>query len=251
MGKDAAVEASLFVLFFVVVIAIAVGAAIYSYQQAKKRREEFALTASQRGWGYAERDDRWTSRFEGNPFGNGHDRRAANVVSGTHDGRSFIAFDYHYETTEHYTDAQGHSRTRTVNHDYSVLALDLGVAFPALWVTPEGFFSRAVGRILNRDIELESETFNRAFTVTCPDRKFATDVLHPQMMEFVLGFPEQGWSFRNGSLLMTREGRHSIAEIDHKLQAMDGIADRIPEFVWQGFRGPTPPAGASPMPPTA
>ena len=45
---------------------------------------------------------------------------------------------------------------------------------------------RLIGRLTNRDIELESEDFNRAFTVSCPDRKFASDVLHPRMMEFLL-----------------------------------------------------------------
>lgn len=238
-------------LLFVGFLVLIVAGAIYSYRQAKKRREEFAATAAQRGWGYAARDDRWTTRFDGAPFGTGHDRRAGNVVSGTHDGRSFIAFDYHYATTEHSTNAQGHSTTREVSHDFSVIAVDLGVPFPGLWVTPEGFFGRAIGRLLNRDIELESEAFNRAFTVVCPDRKFASDVLHPQMMEFLLQFPDLAWSFRSGSVLAVRDGRHSIPEIDGKLQVLDGIADRVPEFVWQAFRGPTPPAGASAMPPSA
>ena len=45
------------------------------------------------------------------PFGSiAHLNGAENfVVTGDHDGRQFIAFDYHYETTEHYTDANGHS----------------------------------------------------------------------------------------------------------------------------------------------
>lgn len=244
-------SAALIPLVFLAFVALAVGAAVYSYRQAKKRREEFAAVAAQRGWAYAARDDRWTTRFEGSPFGHGHDRRASNVVSASHDGRAFIAFDYHYATTEHSTDANGHHTSREVSHDYSVIALDLGAAFPALWVTPEGFFGRALGRLLNRDIELELEEFNRAFTVTCPDRKFATDVLHPQMMEFLLHYRDMEFSFRTGSVCIVREGRHSIPEVDGKLQVMDGIADRIPEFVWQEFRGPTPPAGASTMPPTA
>lgn len=248
----APVAVNLFVVLLVLLgVLVVIGAAVYAAAQARKRRDAFRLTAAQRGWHYAERDDRWTTRFQGAPFGDGRDRRASNVVTGVHDGRAFVAFDYHYETTEHYTDAQGHSRTRTVNHDYSVIGLELGVRYPNLAVTPEGFFTRAVGRLLNRDIELESEEFNRAFTVTCTDRKFATDVLHPQMMEYLLALPRTGFSLRDGSAMMVRDGHHSLAEIDDKLRALDGIGDRIPEFVREAWRGPVPPAGSSAMPPPA
>src|SRR5205085_3018749 len=47
---------------------------------------------------------------------------------------------------------------------------------PALSVTPEGMFSRFFGRLTNSDIELESEDFNRAFRVTCPNRRFASEI---------------------------------------------------------------------------
>lgn len=251
MHNHAVASTVLLVLVVLAGLALVLGIAVYGAIQARKRRDAFALTAAQRGWAYAERDDRWTTRFQGAPFGTGDDRRASNVVTGEHDGRAFIAFDYHYETTEQYTDAQGHRRTRTVSHDYSVIGLDLGVGFPHLWVTPEGFFGRAIGRLLNRDIELESEEFNRAFTVTCEDRKFATDVLHPQMMEYLLALPRTGFSLRDGSAMMIRQGHHGIEEIDATLAALDGIGDRIPEFVWESWRGPVPPAGSSPMPPTA
>ena len=108
------------------------------------------------------------------------------MVTGTQDGRPFVAFDYVYYTTETSTDAQGHSSSREVSHTYGVVALTVGVAFPPLEVAPEGFVSRIVGRLTDHDIDLESEDFNRAFTVSCPDRKFASDILHPRMMEFLL-----------------------------------------------------------------
>lgn len=229
-------------LLFGGLLALVVLAAYFSYQRAKRRREAFALAAQQRGWGYAARDDRWVGRFGGAPFGIGHGRTATNVVTGTHDGRPFIAFDYRYRTTEHSTNAQGQQTSREVTHDYSVIALDQGIAYPDLYVTPEGFFSRAVGRLLNKDIELESEEFNRAFTVTCADRKFATDVLHPQMMEFLLGIRDVGFSFREGSAVMVRPGQHSLQEIDARLQWLDDISDRVPAFVVEQFRPPLPPA---------
>jgi len=221
-----------------VVVVVVVGLVLigvfgyFSYKHAKERREAFAAAASSRGWTYLPREDRYVDMFTGTPFGTGHTRRASNVLTGPHDERTFVAFDYRYSTTEHYTDSQGRSQTRTQTHRYSVIALALGQNLPGLAVTPEGFFSRVVGRLLNNDIEFESEQFNRAFRVTSPDRKFATDVIHPQMMEYLLTLPDLAWSFRQGHLVTIGDGEHTLASLDATLVSIDGIVDRIPAFVW-------------------
>jgi hypothetical protein len=223
----------LFGLFFLVVVALIIFGAV----QANKRREEFRTYAATKGWTYAERDDRWCHHFEGRPFGEGHDLRAGNVVTGQHDGRNFVAFDYTFHTTEHTTNAQGHSSTREVSHDFGIVAVDAGVVFPRLAVTPEGFFTRFVGKLLNKDIELESDDFNRAFSVTCEDRKFASDVLHPRMMEALLAVRDIGWEFNDRWLLAYEPGHHALPELERRLSALDSVLDGIPEFVWREVRG--------------
>lgn len=228
-----------FVLFFGVVLVLMVVILVVSYVAAKRRREALSLLAAQRGWSYAESDARWVTAFDGAPFGLGHDRRALNVLTGAYDGRPFVAFDYRYSTTETSTDAQGHPQSHTEVHPYSVVALDTGVVLPALSVTPEGFLGRMVGRLTNTDIELESEEFNRAFTVRADDRKFATDVLHPRMMEYLLRIPDRGWRFSDHWLLAVRPGSHSVVEIDGRLTDLDGILDLVPGFVWDRARGET------------
>ena len=235
----------LFVLFFAAVVALMVVIVVVSLVSAKKRREELSMLATRRGWQFAESDDAWVDRFDGAPFGLGHDRRALNVLTGAYDGHPFAAFDYRYSTTETSTDAQGHTQTHTETHPYSVLAVDAGAPLPDLSVTPEGFLGRMVGRLTNTDIELESEEFNRAFTVRADDRKFATDVLHPRMMEHLLQIPDRGWALRGGWLLAVRPGRHTVAELDSRLGDLDGILDLIPDFVWKTVRG----AGAPPQVP--
>src|SRR6476661_2837313 len=88
--------------FALVVVLIVVGVI-----QAKKRREAFGLLASQRGWTYVERDDQWTEVFDRSPFGQGHNRKAGNILSGQYDGRPFIAFDYVYYKAAATTDSEG------------------------------------------------------------------------------------------------------------------------------------------------
>ena len=237
---------SVFVVFAAGVLTV-FGLIVYAnYLAAKKRREALAGLAAARGWTYAARDDRYVDQFSGAPFGLGHGRRAENVLTGNHEGRSFVAFDYCYYTTETSTDAQGHTSSREQAHPYSVIALNLGAAVPVLSVTPEGFFGRIVGRLTNSDIELESEAFNRAFTVHCEDRKFATDVLHPRMMEYLLKNPELGWSLRDRSLLLVHANRHTLAELDAKLLVGDGILDQVPGFVREQYGLPNPPSATAP-----
>jgi hypothetical protein len=199
-----------------------------SHLAAKQRRVGMARLAASRGWTYVARDDSWVDRFRGEPFGTGFDQKALNVVRGVHDRRKFVAFDYWYSTRE----GSGKSR-RTVRHVASVIAISTTGVLPHLSVMPEHLISRFLGRLTGSDIELESEQFNRAFTVTCPDRKFATDVIHPRMMELLLTTPELGWSLTSGTLMVATEGEHGVARIDGVLAAIDRIIDLIPDFVWK------------------
>ena len=228
----------IFGAFFALVIVLIVVGIV----QAKKRREAFGLLAGQRGWTYVQRDDQWVDVFEGSPFGQGHNRKATNVLSGQYDGRPFIAFDYVYYTTETSTDSEGHTTTREESHNFGIVGLDMvgqlgNHPFPSLCVTPEGVFGRMIGRLTNRDIELESEDFNRAFTVTSQERKFASDVLHPRMMEYLLSHRDEAFRLDRSWILNVDSGDRKLEEIEARLALVDGIVDQIPEFVWKEVRG--------------
>lgn len=218
--------------------------AYFGYRAAKQRREALAALAAQRGWAYTQRDDSWAERFDGAPFGLGHNRQAANILQGTHDRRGFVAFDFVYHTTETTTGPNNTTSSREQSHAYSIIAVSTVATFPHLRVSPEGMVKRFFGRLTDSDIELESEEFNRAFTVNCEDRKFATDVLHPRMMEYLLTLRELSWDLRDANLVVATPGRGSVAQLDASLAAIDGIVDRIPDFVWKAA-GMTDPGAAS------
>lgn len=225
------------VAVFVLIAVVAVAVGVAGYLAAKKRREGMAALAARRGWSYAERDDRWVHAFEGSPFGLGHDRQARNVLTGSYDGRPFVSLDYVYYTTETSTDSEGRTTRREVSHPFGVTGLDMGAAFPPLEVTPEGMIGRFFGRLTNRDIELESEDFNRAFTVTCPDRKFASDVLHPRTMELLLQWPESAFRLEGRWILDCESGQVPLEQIEPRLARVDAIVDQVPDFVWKEVRG--------------
>jgi hypothetical protein len=220
------------VLLFAAFLAIAVLVVVLSYLAAKKRREELAAFAASRGWRYEAEQPLLLDRFTGPPFGLGFGRSAFNVLYGRHDGRDLVSFDYVYKTR-----TSNGKQTTTHTHRFSVLGLSMGVFMPPLSVDPENFLDRFVGRLSGNDIDLESEDFNRTFTVSCPDRKFASDVLHPQMMEFLLQHRQLGFRFEQDSMLVVATGARTPEQIDATLAVMDGITDRVPEFVWLRLKG--------------
>ena len=220
------------VLIFAAFLAVAVAVVVFSYLAAKKRREAMAAYAAGRGWRFEADQPLLVDRFTGPPFGLGFGQRAYNVLYGTHDGRDLVSFDYEYKTQ-----TSNGKQTTTHVHRFSVLGLSMGIFMPPLSVDPENFLDRFVGRLTGNDIDLESEEFNRSFTVSCPDRKFASDVLHPQMMEYLLEHRQVGWRFEQDSMLMVAQGQRTPAQIDATIQVMDGITDRVPEFVWLRLKG--------------
>jgi Protein of unknown function (DUF3137) len=220
------------VLIFAAFLVVAVVAVYLSYLAAKKRREELATYAVTHGWRYEVEQPLLVDRFTGPPFGLGFGRRAYNVLYGSHDGRDLVSFDYEYKTR-----TSNGKQTTTHVHVFSVLGLSMGVLMPPLSVDPENFLDRFVGRLTGNDIDLESDDFNRAFTVSSPDRKFASDVLHPQMMEFLLQHRQLGWRFEQDSMLVIARGRRTPAQIDATLAVMDRITDLVPDFVWLRLKG--------------
>jgi hypothetical protein len=225
------------VLVILLVVVAFGGIAYLSWRSAKKRREAFAAFAAQNGWRLVAEDDSWAHRWNGDPFRTGDHRRARNVITGERDGRQIVAFDYSYQT--HSTDSQGRRQTQT--HRFGVCAVSLAGTLPSLQVTSEGIFAK-IGHALGfDDIEFESEDFNRKFRVTSDDRKFAYDVVHPRMMEYLLGAGSVAWRLEADTIYCWDGGRHKPAEVAARLEFLDGIGDRIPDFVWSD-RGILPPA---------
>jgi hypothetical protein len=154
-------------------------------------------------------------------------------MSGTWDGRPALLFDYRYHTWETSTDANGHTTSRKESHNLAITAVQTERLYPALSVMPEGFFGRMVGRLMNSDIQLEWEDFNRAFTVTCPDRRFASDVLNQQMMELLMQDQNLGWSIVGPDVITIRPGLHDPERLEASLMALDRILDTVPQHVRQ------------------
>ena len=155
---------------------------------AKKRREALSALSRDLGWHfYPDKDpyhDEEYDHFE--IFRKGHSRYAFNTLRGKVeiDGRDFPAKagDFRYKVTS----GSGKNRS-TTTYTFSYLIFHLPFQdTPNLLIRPEGIFDKLAGMFGFDDIDFESEEFSRRFHVKSSDRRFAYDVIHPRMMEYLL-----------------------------------------------------------------
>ena len=199
-----------------------------SWRADQKRRQLLQGFAASSGWTYTPRDDSWTERFEGMPFGQGDHRRADNVLAGRYGERDMVAFDYSFQT--HSTDGKGNSSTTT--HRSTVCALRLQAYLPDLELSPESVLTRMAGAVGFADVELESEDFNRRYRVKARIPKFAYDVLNPRTMTALLARRPLHLRIRGADALCWEDGRLQPAELMERLSTLALLVDGIPSFVW-------------------
>lgn len=219
-------------LIFVLVVVLVVVGAYYAWEAEKKRRAAFASFAAAKGWGYSPDDPHGLDgRWDCFPFDRGHSRQATNVITGTADGGlPMVAFDYRYKETT--TDSKGNSSTTT--YRFAVCVVRLPCQLPDLYVGNENFLTRIGSAIGIEDIEFESDDFNRAFRVKSDNPKFASDLLHPRMMELLLARGRGiEWRLRGWDMLTWRKGRLTIPDLLERTSLLCRIVQGIPTFVWK------------------
>jgi hypothetical protein len=174
----------------------------------------------------------------------GHDHSTSEVIRGRDgDGPPFVAFTHHWKTTrtETYTDSEGRSQTRTVveNHSEPILGFQLPIRMPWLQVANRG-----------RGITFESEAFNKRFSVTAQDPKFAYDVIHPRQMEYLMANPPAPFRIVDDWVWFST-GVHNQPAIAHSSYFLRGFLSRIPRFAWRNLGlpdTPYPPHEPTPVP---
>jgi hypothetical protein len=220
-----------FWLIALLVVAAAVGVGVLRWQLHKRKVAEFTAFAATIGWRYAERDDSLAARFLGTPFGRGFGRTARHVLAGDHRGREAMAFEYSYKERE----GSGKNQ-RIVTYTNTVAAVTTPAARPTLEVGREGIGRRLLGLVGIRDLQLESEEFNKAFHIRTEDDKFAYDILHPRTMEWMLAEErcrELPFRFERADLVTWRPGGIDLAEVGRLLDYLCDVLDRVPGFVWK------------------
>jgi hypothetical protein len=217
-------------LFFIGVIALVIVVAIFGYLSAQKRRQAMMDLAARLGLRFnPDKDRNLAARYDFlDKLRAGENRYAFNTLSGGYQGHEVAAFDYHYETHSH--DSKG--RRQTHHHYFSVFLLHLPLSFPELVIAREGFFSKVAQTLGYDDIDFESHEFSRKFCVRGKDKKFAYDVCHARMIEYLLANDDLTIEIDNDTLALTFNSRLSPERIELNLGRLVTLRSLLPDYLF-------------------
>jgi len=220
------------ILALIAALAALALAVYWRHRRSVQRREALFVFATSRGWSFRVAEDALAQQWVGTPFGEGDRRKVTNVVRGTVDGHPLTAFDYQYETTS--SSSSSGSGQQGSTQRFSVVVLGMPAYLPTVEVTPESLVDRvgsAVG--VARDLELESEDFNRRYRISAYDPKFASDVLTPRTMELLLGRPSLAFRIQGTDIVSWQPGSLAPLEIVVRAGTLGAVLDGIPAYIWR------------------
>lgn len=164
-----------------------------------------------------------------NALDDGENRYAETVIDGTYNGNAVLCFDFHYETYS--TDSKGNRQTN--HHWHHVYSLTLPKRFPELRIGRENIFTK-IGKVFGYpSIDFESAEFSRTFLVQSRDKKFAYDVCHPRMMEFLLANKDLTLELDGTILAAIFSYKMKAGELAPNLDRLVEFRDKIPEYLFE------------------
>lgn len=166
----------------------------------------------------------------------GEDHQGRDVVYAANDGLPMVALNHHWTTrrTEYYSDARGERHSRIVHDPHQEMAVEIQLPFPFLNIGINQ--APSVGQ----KVRFESIDFDKHFTVRCPNPKFASDVIHPQMMEFMLAYQPASFHIQNG-IMRFYMGANAPEYLMHCADFAHAFFARVPSFVWKDLGVAQPP----------
>jgi len=169
-------------LLLVVAAAVAGVIALIQARRRLGRQRELMLLCMRAGLEFAPVnpfDDLW---LPFRLFGRGTERGTENAVWQRSDGGAVHAFDFWYR------EADSGGRGRTIRRSCAAVALP--ATCPPLTVEPRNALDALEDAVGLERIQAELEEFNRRFSVSARDRRFAVAFLDQRMMQAMLGLPD-------------------------------------------------------------
>jgi len=119
-------------------------------------------------------------------------------------------------------------------YDYywSAFVLEMKTHFPDLIISHESRESRLAEALGKSHITFESAEFSRAFRVRCQDKKFAFDICHSQMMEFLLANQDLTIEIRGNVLAVLFEDWLRPEKVEPNLSRLVEIRKLLPHYLF-------------------
>jgi len=211
------------VVVLLIVIAFA-GLFAFALYAAAKRRKELGQWAAQRGLRFDSSSSYdMDSRYpDFKSLHQGRSRHAYNIITGTLGERRITAFDYKYTT--------GSGKNKST-HTFSAMIVQSPIPLKPLYIRREHFFDKITEFFGADDIDFESAEFSRKFFVKSTDKKWAYDVLHQRMMEYLLTTPKYSIQMSGDSIIAWSTLTFKPDEFQSAFDTIEGVIERFPEYL--------------------
>ena len=210
--------------FIVIIVILVIAGIAYAYYAAAQRRKELIAWAHSHGMSFNPSKDHGFDDRHSNfkCLRRGHSRYAYNIMEGRWGEMPIMAFDYHYAT--------GSGKNRS-DHYFSAVIITSGIPLKPLYIRREGFFDKLTEFFGFDDIDFESAEFSRKFYVKSSDKRWAYDVIHQRMMEYLMAAPDFGIQFDLMHIIAWRGRKFKPADFEAAAGLISGILDRLPEYL--------------------
>lgn len=154
----------------------------------------------------------------------GYDHRAVNVITGPNDGLPFTALEHRWKTKEIERDSDGKEQTTVKYHTEYLMEVAVPFPFHQLsvnWGVMSGGEKQG----------FESITFDKMFAVRSREPKFAHDVLHPRMMQWMEAMGETRFSIDRGRWVWQLKHLDQ-SQIQWMADYCHTFFAQVPTFVW-------------------
>lgn len=226
-------------LLVVVILAVA-GIAILGWRWHARREQAAADSAAlewlvrQRNWTYKRTDAGSVDRFAGHfPFPvKSFNATSRHLITGMHRRRPFCAFEYAARIHPPGMGIGSMSTTRR-REPYWIVAVATPAHRPFLAVSGRQSGATEGG---GARIQTGHEQFDGSFSVSTGHEQFARDVLHPQLLHWLLASPiahQVPFRFERNELVGWRSGRLDARMVEPVLDMLCDVLDRVPSPVWR------------------
>ncbi len=204
----------------ILVLVAAIIVLVVRHFREKKRRRALQDLAARYGLRFSPGDPFNLTRYGFTLFGKGRYGRVRDCLDGRYQNLPLVVFGYSHEGD--------HGGTQ----HFSVLLAHLEFSGPRLLIRPEGSLDRLAEFLGRDDIDFEYEAFNRSFHVE-GDKKFAYDICHAEMMQFLMGHRGASWELDKDFLLLSipRDGDLQVVDVERCLGLAIRFVALIPRYL--------------------
>lgn len=214
-------------LFFGGVLVVAL-IAYLAYAMQRRRRDGFRRMAAQLGLSYSRDDPLGVLGYPFTLFERGDGRTVENVVWGAWQEVEVVTFDFMYY--------EGEGKYRT-DYQFDCAIVPIDADSPRLLIEHENLMTSLAGALSFRDLQFESEAFNREFRVVCGVPRFATAVLDARMMEWLLANGSACTFEAVGDRVLVAGPRIEPAFLSDLLTVARGFTQHVPTVVSSLYPG--------------